>query len=77
MLVLFTGPPCAGKSTLAEAAATELGAAVLAWDWAMAALTWNEPIQATMRALDPADRERVGWSILTHHTSPRRPTHHR
>jgi MoxR-like ATPase len=33
MLLLMTGPPATGKSTLAEAAARAAGGPVLAWDW--------------------------------------------
>lgn len=63
-LALFTGAPCTGKSTLAEAAATALGAPVLAWDWAMAGLTWCPPIQDTIESLDRPTHRRVGWTIL-------------
>lgn len=63
-LALFTGPPCSGKSTLAEAAATRLGAAVLAWDWAMAALTWCGPVQDAIESLDRPTRRQVGWANL-------------
>jgi predicted kinase len=65
MLVLFTGPPCTGKSTLAECAASVLNASVLGWDWAMAGLTWCEPVQAALRSLDRADYWRVGWTLLS------------
>jgi predicted kinase len=64
MVVLCTGPPCSGKSTLAEGVAGILGAPVLGWDWAMAGLTWCEPIQATLRSLDRTDHRHVGWSVL-------------
>lgn len=63
-LVLITGMAGTGKSTLAEAAADLLGAAVLGWDWAMASLTRFEDVQ---RALKTGSREQyveVGWAIL-------------
>jgi len=64
VLVLLTGPPGTGKSTLAEAAAAHLGAAVLGWDWAMAALTGFPGVQAALRDGSADDHRRVGWSIL-------------
>ena len=63
-LLLLTGPPGTGKSTLAERAADLLGAPVLGWDWAMAALRAFEPVQAGLSGLSRADHRRVGWSIL-------------
>jgi len=64
VLVLLTGPPGTGKSTLADAAAAHLGAAVLGWDWAMAALTGFPTIQSALAQASAADHRRVGWSIL-------------
>ena len=64
MLVLLTGPPGTGKSTLAATAAEVLGAPVLGWDWAMAGLTGFEPLQAAMRDMDAPTYRSVGWSIL-------------
>lgn len=63
-LVLVTGPPGTGKSTLAELAASTLGAAVLSWDWAMAALRPFAPLQAAIDQLDHVEHRRVGWAIL-------------
>lgn len=63
-LVLMTGPPGTGKSTLAAHAADTLGAPVLGWDWAMAGMTSFDTIGTTLRALPHLEHRRVGWSIL-------------
>ncbi|HEX8804281.1 MAG TPA: AAA family ATPase, partial [Acidimicrobiales bacterium] len=63
-LLLLTGPPGTGKSTLAGHAAGLLGAPVLGWDWAMAGLTGCAPVQEALRGLPPVEHRRVGWSIL-------------
>lgn len=63
-LVLITGVAGTGKSTLAEVAADELGAAVLGWDWAMASLTRFEPIQRALRTGSREQYVELGWAIL-------------
>ena len=64
----MTGPPGTGKSTLADSAASELGAAVLAWDWVMAALTGFEELQEPITKMEPARHREVGWAVLFHLT---------
>lgn len=49
---------------MAEAAATELGAAVLAWDWVMAGLTPFAPVQEALASMDRQAYAHVGWSML-------------
>jgi predicted kinase len=64
LLVLVTGLPGTGKSTVADAAGAHLGAAVLAHDWAMSGL---RPYPELQRALDTIDfgHRQVGWSVLS------------
>jgi predicted kinase len=63
-LLLFTGPPGTGKSTLAEAAASSLRAPVFGWDWVMGALTGFDEVQNALRAFHPTRHRAVGWEIL-------------
>jgi predicted kinase len=64
-VVVFSGPPGTGKSTLASAASQELGGApVLGWDWVMASLTRFDDVQATFRQMDALTYIDVGWSIM-------------
>jgi len=64
-LVLITGPPGTGKSTLAEVAAVHLGAAILAWDWVMAGLTGFDEVQRAFQAMERERYRQVGWSIIS------------
>jgi predicted kinase len=63
-LVLVTGYTAAGKSTIAEAIAHDLGCAVGSFDWLMSAL---RPFDEVWSAIElPVERQRaVGWSLLT------------
>ena len=49
---------------MAETAARELHAPVLAHDWAMSGLRPYREIQATLDGMDPPGHRSVGWSIL-------------
>lgn len=64
VVVLFTGPPGTGKSSLAEQAADALSAPVFAWDWVMASLTRFDGVQEALRAMSHEDHRAVGWSIM-------------
>ena len=63
-LVLVTGLPGTGKSTMADVAATELGAAVLGHDWAMSGLRPYPELQEALDAMGRRGHRGVGWSIL-------------
>jgi hypothetical protein len=62
-LVLVTGLPGTGKSTVAEAVADRIGAPVLAHDWAMSALRPYPEVQSALDRM-PMGHRVVGWSTL-------------
>src|SRR5580700_5002270 len=64
LLVVVTGVPGSGKSTVVRAAAQMLGAAVLAHDWAMSGLRPYPELQQVLDVMDPLGHRAVGWSIL-------------
>lgn len=64
LLVLVTGLPGTGKSTIADVAATELGAPVLGHDWAMSGLRPYPELQEALDAMGLRGHRGVGWSIL-------------
>lgn len=64
LLLLVTGPPGTGKSSIAESTAESLAAPVLSWDWVMAALTEFDEIQAAVSRMTRVQHRRVGWSVL-------------
>jgi hypothetical protein len=63
-LVLVTGLPGTGKSTMADVAARELGAPVLGHDWAMSGLRPYPELQAALDEMGVRGHRDVGWSIL-------------
>lgn len=64
VLLLVTGLPGTGKSTLAERVAPNLGAPVLGWDWVMGAFTPYEPVQTALTGMGFLEYRAVGWSLL-------------
>jgi len=64
LLVLVTGLPATGKSTMAQVAADELGSALLGHDWTMSGLRPYRELQETLDAMDPPGHRVVGWSIM-------------
>lgn len=63
-LMLITGLPGTGKSTVADEAAALLAAPVLAHDWAMSGLRPFAAIQGALDSMTPPGHQPVGWSIL-------------
>jgi predicted kinase len=64
LLVLVTGLPGTGKTTMADVAAAELGAPVLGHDWAMSGLRPYPELQVALDAMGLRGHRGVGWSIL-------------
>ncbi|HLM96350.1 MAG TPA: AAA family ATPase [Acidimicrobiales bacterium] len=64
LLVLVTGLPATGKSTMATVAAKELGSALLGHDWAMSGLRPYRELQESLDGMLPSGHRVVGWSIM-------------
>lgn len=63
-LVLITGLPATGKSTMARVAGRALGAPVLGHDWAMSGLRPYPELQVALDRMGPRGHRGVGWSLL-------------
>ena len=62
-LVVVTGWPGTGKSTMAERVAADLGATVASFDWVMSGLRALPEVWAQVEL--PVERQRrVGWNLL-------------
>ena len=64
LILIVTGLPGTGKSSVADAAGRHLQAPVLAHDWAMSGLRNFPEVQDTLDAVGPPGHRQVGWSIL-------------
>ena len=64
LILVVTGLPGTGKSSVADAAGRSLGAAVLSHDWAMSGLRTFPEVQSALDVMNPPGHRRVGWSIL-------------
>ena len=63
-LVVVSGPTAAGKSTIADAIAAEVGATVASFDWLMSGLRVFPDVWAAVEL--PVEKQReVGWSLLS------------
>lgn len=65
LLVVVTGLPGTGKSTIADLVGTWVGGPVLAHDWVMSGLVPFPAIEETLGSTDPPGHGPVGWSILS------------
>lgn len=63
-LVVVTGWTGAGKSTMADLVAAEIGATVASFDWLMSALRSHEDVWSAVE-LPVEQQRRVGWDLLS------------
>jgi hypothetical protein len=65
LLIVVTGLPGTGKSTVAEAIARMLHGSTISHDWVMSGLRPYQDIQGVLDQMTPSGHRVVGWSILT------------
>lgn len=63
-LLLITGLPGSGKTSIAEGIAKDLQAAVIGHDWVMAGLRVFPTVWNTMSELEHLAFRSVGWSVM-------------
>ena len=63
-LIVVTGWTGAGKSTMADLVATEIGATVTSFDWLMSALRGHQGVWSVVE--QPVEfQRRIGWDLLS------------
>jgi predicted kinase len=65
LVVVFSGPPATGKSTLADTIGRELPAPVVAWDWLVAGLTPFAEVQRVFEQMERDTYRDVGYSLMS------------
>jgi len=64
LVVLITGLPGSGKSTMAEVAGRALGAPVIGHDWVMSGLRPFPEVQDALGSMGTRGHRGVGWALL-------------
>src|SRR5215210_2437176 len=64
-VVVFSGPPATGKSTLADEIARDLGAPAVTWDWLVAGLTGFDEVQRVLDGMARDTYRDVGYALMS------------